>query len=290
MHLSQSPKIQSETVILHPKATKYHTYIQRLSAHITYAKKTGIEIQTSREDLLLDGLHLKSKLSTSCIISDDIDAYLVFFFDDKLYAFDLKHKHDVLLILGYIQQHNQGLHSRICDTIERTRQVWRLSGKSTVKLQNKALLPITSSDRINTLEEALISYYFLEYRRKAENLTTLNDMHGLHAKRVLSIGPFRYNDIMIEASGPGDMLLHIYENNGELYLINAQNTSHCHIRTLEGDRILPKSIRVTKPFKLMCKGVCVFEMDGRLLKFTHGEMIYDVGLLLKARDRFLSHC
>lgn len=123
----QSPKVEFSGKKICTKAPKTCISIEKIGTKVSFSKKFGLEITTSMPGVLLDGLALRRKPSTSCIISKNEAGYLVFTHDGALYSFDLKHKDHIATITGFIAIHNKALYGRICDTFERTSQVFRMS-------------------------------------------------------------------------------------------------------------------------------------------------------------------
>lgn len=127
MYHLQSPKGEFASRKTCAKASNTWILIEKIGTRITFSKKFGLEITTSVPGVLLDGLALRRKPSTCCIVSRNEAGYLVFTHDGALYSFDLKHKEHIATVTGFIAIHNKALYGRICDTFERTSQVFRMS-------------------------------------------------------------------------------------------------------------------------------------------------------------------
>ena len=123
----QSPKDEFAERKTSTKAPKTWILIEKIGTKVSFSKKFGLEIVTPMPGVLLDGLALRRKPSTCCIISRNEVGYLVFTHDGALYSFDLKHKDHIATITGFIAIHNKALYGRICDTFERTSHVFRMS-------------------------------------------------------------------------------------------------------------------------------------------------------------------
>ncbi len=283
----QSPKdafVEDKICLKAPKAS---IYIEKLAARVSFSKKYGLEISTSTPGVLLDGLALHRKPSTSCILSKNEVGYLIFSHDGALYSFDLKHKDHIATITLYLAEHNKALYERISDTFERTTQVLRI-GKAKPSLQEAG----TRNKQVD-FENILLSYYRQEYKRKTLDLATLKHFVRFHAENILSIGTNEGNDIVVDKAAALDFQIYLQVGPAGYHIVADQHMPDIQLTSCE-NKIYPSipkgSIHIQSGCSLSQQGTRVFELVNGKITIDSPAIVYDVDTLMKARGHFLSSC
>ncbi|MEI6327466.1 MAG: hypothetical protein WCO78_05120 [Candidatus Roizmanbacteria bacterium] len=280
----QSPKYHHENKKTFHRASKYSLYLPLISAEIHYSKRFGIEIKTKNQKILLDGQSIYTKPHATAIISVNDIKYLVFFHDEKLYSFDLKHQDDITRLLSSLSESNPNLYEKIFDNIQRVMFI--------LSFQQKSDLPQMSSFSTEELiQKDLHRQYMHLYQRKANKLQTLETFKQYKNNNLISIGTGQQNDIVIETACPEDFEIFLYTNQNKRYLLSKKDYDWCqlyHHDSHATQKILRGSILIPLECSLSISDELVLKLSGQSM--LAGDRMYDLNILSSARDEFLAHC
>lgn len=280
----QSPKYNHEDKKSLHRASKYSLYLPLILAEIHYSKRFGIEIKTNNQKLLLDGQSIYTKPHATCIISSNDTKYLVFFYDEKLYSFDLKHQDDISKLLGSLSVTNPALYEKILDNIQRVMFILTLHEK-----HNSGKL--ASSLPTQMLQKDLHRQYMHAYEHKAHKLQILETFKQYRNNNLISIGTGQQNDIVIDTPCPEEFEIFLYTNNGKRYLLSKKDYDWCQLYehdTHTTRKILRGSIHIPLECSLSISDELVLKLAGQSM--MAGDRTYDLNILTSARDEFLAHC
>lgn len=280
----QSPKYNHEDKKSFHRASKYSLYLPLILAEIHYSKRFGMEIKTNNPKLLFDGQSIYTKPHATGIISSNNTKYLVFFYDEKLYAFDLKHQDDISRLLGSLSVTNPTLYEKILDNIQRVMFVLTLHEKLS---SNK----LASTLPAQLLQNDLHRQYIHSYQHKAHKLKTLETFKQYRNNNLISIGTGQQNDIVIDTACPEEFEIFLYSNNGKRYLLSKKDYDWCQLYehdTHTTRKILRGSIHIPLECSLSISNELVLKLSGQSM--MAGDRTYDLNVLTSARDEFLAHC
>ncbi len=280
----QSPKYHHEDRKSLHRASKYSLYLASISTEIHFSKRYGIKILTNNPKILLDGLSVHTKPHATGVISLDEIKFLVFFCDEKLYAFDLKHKDDISKLLVSLSHSNPTLYEKVIDNIQRVMLTLSISDKQDVRN--------VSSDRSNQLVNTDLRMQYMHlYQRKAHKLQTLETFKQYRNNNLISIGTGQYNDIVIDVACPEEFEVFLYTNLNKRYLLSKKNYEWCKLYehdTHTTHKILRGSICIPPECSLSISNELVLKLSGQ--NMLAGDRMYDLTILTSARDEFLARC